>query len=242
MQMRVLAFHIVLLVCVLLVSKPSAVSADDGTAPTFDGFYIGGHVGGAFGDARWTNGPANFLGPAGSGGNLDPEGFIAGGQLGYMFQFNNFVIGADASISASDAGDTIASPLFPAFFTWTSDIEHVALLQARVGWTIDRWLVFAQGGYAGGLGAAQASTTVVAPPNSALSRKWHNGWTIGGGIKYKLDELFTFGAEYNYVDLGNETYNPFFTNPDLVNIDHKLHVFKVTTSLSIAEFFRKGQP
>src|SRR6186713_867469 len=58
-------------------------------APSWAGFYIGGHLGGGWGEDS-------------------NSAFIGGGQIGYNFQFApNWVLGIEADISGTDAGGTI---------------------------------------------------------------------------------------------------------------------------------------
>ena len=68
------------------------------------GFYVGGNVGGAWSTTDWTffNGLPN--------GNFEPfsqdaSSWIAGGQVGYRYQFTNWVAGVEASWSGTDLRD-----------------------------------------------------------------------------------------------------------------------------------------
>ena len=62
--------------------------------PSWTGFYIGAHVGGAYSDLK-TDSSAAFWGTGQWSNNAD--GVIGGGQLGYNYQFGgNFVLGFEA--------------------------------------------------------------------------------------------------------------------------------------------------
>lgn len=215
--------------------------AADATSPAhyynWDRAYIGGHLGWGWGDTQWTNlGPGAFWGAIGSGGTLDPDGFLGGAQIGYMHQRNNLVFGVDISLSGADINETIISPTFPLSDTWSVDIDALLLAQARLGWTHDNWLFFVQAGYAGADASATA-TSALGPTNVSVSQ-WHNGWTIGAGLMFQTHENFSLGAEYNYVDLGSETYDLFVpVTSQNTGIDHEIHVFKITGNFHLRDIF-----
>ena len=57
------------------------------------GFYIGGHVGGAWSDVDWAN-----VTLTGERVSNDASGFIGGGQIGYNQQFGSLVLGVEATL------------------------------------------------------------------------------------------------------------------------------------------------
>src|ERR1041384_4919777 len=74
-------------------------------APIYNwtGFYIGGHIGGAFG------GQNNVLAPGFLFSNNDGR-FMGGGQIGYDTQFSpNWVFGIEANYSFLDTGSNFAN-------------------------------------------------------------------------------------------------------------------------------------
>jgi outer membrane immunogenic protein len=50
--------------------------------------------------------------------------------------------------------------------------------------------------------------------------KWHNGWTVGGGIEYAFAPNWSAKLEYLFVDLGDKVY-PLGT-PDRVDVQTHL--------------------
>ena len=170
----------------------------------------------------------------GSGAEIDTDGLLGGGQLGYLHQISNIVFGIDVSGSASNVNETIASPTV-AGDTWDAGLNVLFLAQARLGWTQDQWLVFVQGGYAG----AEADATGTAPGGPVgAATLWHDGWTVGGGVMLQLDDGISIGAEYNYVDLEEERYNVVAAPPtDLVDVDHEIHIFKFTGTIHLGRLF-----
>jgi len=211
-----------------LGSAPEEVIAIAPISPTYNwtGAYIGGHIGWGWDQADWTLVDDGFWGFAGTSANLDSDGFLGGAQIGYLYQTqNNIVFGVDVSGSYADLSEAITSPFFSGD-TWTAGIDWFILAQAKLGYAHNRWLGFIQGGYAGADANASATPPFVSDSN------WHNGWTIGAGLSVKATNRFSLGAEYNYIDLGSETYNlPFGGNPQGVSVDHQVHVVKATANI-----------
>src|SRR5215471_6834615 len=96
------------------------------------GFYIGGHVGGAFaGDTTFQSSDARFLG---------------GVQGGFDYQFApNWVVGIEAQYSWLPANNN--GVLFPANTLVTSNTDQIGSVTGRVGYTWGPTLVYAKGGY-----------------------------------------------------------------------------------------------
>lgn len=207
----------------------------DMTGYDFSGLYLGVHAGGGSSDSEWTNlaGGANTFGGVGTGADLDLDGFIGGGQLGYMHQIGQFLIGGDVSVSASGLDDSAAGVV--AGTTYDVDIDLLAMAQGRLGWVHGRFLIFAQGGYAGVEGTAVGFT---GGTPSIKGHNWHNGWTVGGGLMIQIDEGLSLGAEYNYVDVEEKTYSvDIFAPGDVAEVDHEIHVFKITGTLHLGRIF-----
>ena len=89
------------------------------------GFYIGGHVGGAF------RGNDNNL----LGGSSDGT-FLGGGQIGYDMQFSpNWVFGIEANYSFKDTNSNFAN-------------RGLGSVTGRLGYTWGPAMLYAKGGYA----------------------------------------------------------------------------------------------
>jgi outer membrane immunogenic protein len=186
------------------------------------GAYLGGHIGWAWDDADFTLDDDGFWGDAGASTSIDSDGFIGGGQVGFWYQPNNFVFGVDVSGSWADLSGSATSPEF-ASDTWSTEIDWFLLAQARAGIASGRWLAFLQGGYAGADGNAGASLPGCCAPSDS---NWHNGWTVGGGVAFKAHRWLSLGVEYNYVDLGSESYS--LGGGQSASVDHQIHVVKGT--------------
>lgn len=102
-------------------------------------------------------------------GGISGDGMIAGGHLGYLYDFGRFAVGAEAryDIANMDAGAGVR-------------LREMGTLSLRAGPTLDRVFVYGTVGYAN----ARVET---------LGRD--DGWTAGIGMDYALDDSWTVGAE-----------------------------------------------
>src|SRR6266705_5884204 len=144
-------------VAALAVGALPAAAADVATRPIYkaptltptyynwSGFYVGGHVGGAWSDKDWTQtAPGAFVGNAAS---FNADGFIAGGQIGYNWQTGNWVFGIEGQLSWSGADGAGVQTITPA---WTSstDINWIGTVTGRVGYAWDRLMIYGKAGFA----------------------------------------------------------------------------------------------
>ncbi len=155
------------------------------------GFYIGGHIGGAFsGDnALFGNNDGRFLG---------------GVQGGYDYQFaQNWVLGIEAQYSWLSS--TNSNALFPGGTLVTSNDRGLGSVTGRLGYTWGPAMLYAKGGYAyrdnnlnvAALGAPAAFTT---------SGNRQDGYTVGGGLEYMFAPNWSAKAEYQYYNFGRTTF------------------------------------
>ncbi|MCC8936317.1 autotransporter domain-containing protein [Bradyrhizobium sp. Arg68] len=122
------------------------------------GFYVGGFAGGAFGRTD-----IGFVGDPTSGNKPYTVGALGGGQIGYNYQVNNWVFGAEGDIGAANVNGArpcgtatgLVTPPFgfptgggfsPAYFTCQDRMDWMATAAARLGWTYERTLFFVKAG------------------------------------------------------------------------------------------------
>ncbi len=188
------------------------------------GFYVGGHVGGAWSDKDWTQTfPAAALG---NGASFHADGFIGGGQIGYNWQAGSWVFGLEADASWSgQSGSGIQSPL--AAWTSSTDVNWFGTVTGRVGYAWDRVLIYGKGGVA--LANEDYSQTFGGLPVSSTSSN-AVGWTVGAGVEYALSNNWSAKIEYNYMDFGKRNIG--FSNPgtpqptNAFDIDQTMQVVK----------------
>ena len=120
---------------------------------TWTGFYVGVNAG-----YGWnTNDSNTFIDPVlgvVSGGGSD-GGFVGGGQIGYNYQFNQFVIGLETDIQYADSAT--AADFGQGFAGDNNNGNWFGTVRARAGFAFDRALVYATGGLAyGDIGSRSA--------------------------------------------------------------------------------------
>ena len=170
-------------------------------SPTWTGFYIGGDVGYGWvtSDGTLTDSAGAFPVPY----SADANGVIGGGFLGYNYQINQFVVGIEGDWQAADLTGSASSPLF-AGYTMSTKVNDYGSLRGRLGYAMDRWLIFATGGWA--WGSASTSYAVTGTPAFYKNSFTGNGWTVGGGVEYAVTNNWLARFEYRYTDLGSHGY------------------------------------
>jgi outer membrane immunogenic protein len=192
---------------------------------TWTGFYIGLNVGygtGNPGDTEFDPVPnaASFVALQKSIVNTDPRGVIGGGQIGYNYQWNWLVLGAEADFQGSDVGgtrrdspvlDNIGNPVDGSFLRANEHTDWFGTVRGRIGWkTFCHLLVYVTGGLAYGQVdfAADTNYTLIGGPDYSTSfEKTKVGYTVGGGLEYALNQRWSIKAEYLYYNLGDEIRN-----------------------------------
>jgi outer membrane immunogenic protein len=153
------------------------------------GFYIGGHVGGAFA------GDSSLFGSNGR--------FLGGVQGGADYQFSqNWVLGIEAQYSWLSGSGGAAG--FPGGFALSQRDRELGSVTGRLGYTWGPTMLYAKGGYAwrdntlglSGAGAPVAFTT---------SGNRSDGYTVGGGLEYMFAPNWSAKAEYQYYNFGSTT-------------------------------------
>jgi outer membrane immunogenic protein len=158
-------------------------------APVFSwtGFYAGGH--GGYG-GTWISG----TGAGGSAAGIQ-QGFIAGGQIGYNYQINSFVIGLEGDLSWS--GIELKAPISGGRVTIKDN--YFATIGPRFGYAFDRTLIYGKAGAA----FAQEEWTVTSLGAIANGTFNRSGWMLGAGAEYALWNGWSLKAEYNYLNFSS---------------------------------------
>ena len=119
------------------MSRP-AFNAPSSAAPwNWTGFYVGINGGYGFGKSNWTN-------VAGTTGDFNVRGALAGGTIGYNLQTGMWVWGLEGDVDASWIKGTDATICCETKNDW------LATARGRIGYAMDRWLPFLTGGAAFG--------------------------------------------------------------------------------------------
>lgn len=161
--------------------------------PNWTGLYLG--INGGYG---WAHGKVSVT----SGGlsvssSDDFEGALGGGQIGYNWQQGSIVLGVEADAQITDQHHTIN---FGGTASLTNSIPWFGTVRGRLGFAVDRFLVYGTGGLAYGQFKTELSWPGTA--SGTLNTAW-TAWTAGGGVEAALYGHWTARVEYLYIDTGN---------------------------------------
>jgi outer membrane immunogenic protein len=182
--------HLGLAIAAVLAAPIAAQAADLGPVPsykapayvapsyaTWSGFYVG--INGGYG---W--------GTADVGGiDIDTNGFLVGGTIGYNLQTGVWVWGIEGDFAYSDMKDESAGV--------ETTIPWFGTVRGRIGYAgwgnlmpyITGGAAFAKMEVDAGAGGSDSDTKV--------------GWTLGAGLEYALWSNWSVKLEYLYADLGS---------------------------------------
>jgi outer membrane immunogenic protein len=165
------------------------------SAYSWNGLYLGGNIGGLSGTKNWS--------VTGTGiplGSSSPSGAIGGGQIGYNWQMSALVFGIQADYDWSGASGSNADLVIVAN-TNRSRIKSLASVTGRIGFAMDRALLYVKGGGAWARDDYDSFVTAtgVAVANASQSR---SGWTLGGGLEYAFLGTWSGFIEYDYYGFG----------------------------------------
>jgi len=181
---------------------PGVTMTDSQNLTDWSGLYVGGKLGGAWGNVDWSQDVNVFT----AGGavapnspvNFSPSGIAGGVIAGANLQLGQWIFGAELSFSGTDLSQTVTSPFFPATDTFSTELNWLGTVEGRIGYSWDRVMVFGKGGWAG----SNAKLSVVRSTGGrASTAEFVDGWTIGGGIDYAAWNSVIIGLEYDYVSL-----------------------------------------
>jgi outer membrane immunogenic protein len=230
------------------------------------GFYVGGHIGYGwgnkdfslpdiagekFGDCQGSHQECFDFSKLGSPAlSHKLSGLLGGVQAGFNLQSGAFVYGAEGQLSWTNMKEDSLSKLGEFRFVncWYdvskeidlkahTEVNWVATLAGRIGYAVDRVLIYAKGGVAF---ADQDYNWIVTKGSKDLATAkfsdTHTGWMVGGGAEWALWHNWSATLEYNYMDFGTETINAATSvclngqcsKKDVrVDIDEHIHVVKL---------------
>jgi outer membrane immunogenic protein len=164
--------------------------------PVYDwsGFYIGVNAGVAWNNSGNVTVSDPRLGAYVIGVGTH-TGFAGGGQLGYNFQSGAFVYGVETDLQYANVGGHVAWGRYGFLGIRSGNSgQYFGTVRARVGYAIDRTLLYLTGGFAyGGLNSSPFSG------NSSTN----TGYALGGGVEYAFTRNWTAKVEALYINLSN---------------------------------------
>ncbi|CAN7493565.1 porin family protein [Mesorhizobium amorphae] len=190
---------LVLLCSVAFLAATSPILAADLVQPvaampfSWTGFYVGAQAGGGWNDSHWSGTTFIPFNTNGSGG-------VFGGQIGYNYQINQFVIGIEGNLAGSTVkGDNQCSNVTGTVCETKQD--YLASVRGRLGYAVDRFLVYGDGGVA----FTNYKFAEVDSFQQSFGGGSRVGWTAGLGVEYAFTDHWTAGVEWNYYDFGTKS-------------------------------------
>ena len=224
------------------------------------GFYIGGNAGYSWGrgdsDVSYFS-TVTGLPIAPAPGSITSAGFnmngaIAGGQIGYNWQSNNWVFGLEADAQWSDekgrasylcAATAIGGPCLPGLtflpagatgtvLTLDQHLEWFGTVRGRVGFlATPKVLFYGTGGLAygsikstGAIAGFNGNGVAVAAIGTTSDVRL--GWTLGAGVEGKITNNWSAKLEYLYMDFDTFRAATFTLAPLATiggNVDTRFH-------------------
>jgi len=141
------------------------------------------------------------------------SGVLGGLLVGYNWQAGNIVYGLETDVNfasvrtRSGRRPNGCCDSYPDYVQ-NSDLSAIGTVRARLGWAVDRTLIYATGGFA----YANVHDHVNDADDPGLWDKsgWLGGWVAGGGIEYAMGARWSIKAEAMFYELEKRTI--VFTN------------------------------
>jgi opacity protein-like surface antigen len=200
----------------------------------WEGFYVGGHIGGAMDresfsqtSVSWSNLPGGFPSSTtvntGESGSLDAASVTGGAQIGYNWLISGpllFSLEADISAAGLSSTTRTSPPGDPfAVAQWNEKLDLYGSVRARLGWVSGNWLFYGTAGFGWDYDKFTRSQLTapingVTPPfvdTNALqggavitSSHMRPGWVAGAGLEWAIARTWTIKLEYLHFDTESE--------------------------------------
>jgi outer membrane immunogenic protein len=180
-------------------------------APLYNwtGFYIGGHVGGAFEN----NGFDGFVTTG------DRSAFMGGLQIGADYQFApNWVLGIEGQYSWTDLNRTgVLGPVVV-----NDSTRGLGSVAGRLGYTWGPGLLYVKGGV--GFRDSDLSVTNGGLPVAVATSNDDVAYTVGAGLEYMFAPNWSAKVEYQFFNFGNTSFTA--TPAPAVSFNHDINTVK----------------
>jgi outer membrane immunogenic protein len=197
-------------------AKNDAYAMADAPVYNWTGAYFGANIGGVWGRTRamepLVQPPGIPFNAVGDTFTANTSGVTGGAQAGYNWQMNQFVLGVEGDLGyLGPKGQQISSAFADTFVNSTGGIYGT--FRGRVGFAVDRALLYATGGLMVadvGAGVSNPINPSFNAPNNTEAIIFTNktgaqaGWTLGGGLEYAVANGWSLKGEYLHYDLGTK--------------------------------------
>ncbi len=191
--------------------------------PTWAGFYIGANAGVDW--AQRNQGQYNYwdgwdgYGGSLNGNNLNSQGGLIGGQFGFNWQGGPWVYGIEVDldyITMNGRGNSygyVGGYVDGIGLNEKQDGGFGGDVTGRLGYTWGSTLLYVKGGFAFLNANHNMNETIYwggggsTSYNGNNNDNWVTGYTVGGGIEWKVSPSWSVKAEYLYYDFSNNNNN-----------------------------------
>ena len=160
------------------------------------GFYVG-----ANGGYGWSAHGNQLNDPLfGTNTGMSPSGGFGGGQMGYNWQAvgSPWVFGLETDLEGSGIKGSHTAGAVPTVFS--SQADWFGTLRGRLGYAVDRTLIYATGGLAYGHINNRSVGGIAGGP--FIEDHTTTGYVIGGGVEYAFNPAWSVKLEYQYLNFG----------------------------------------
>jgi outer membrane immunogenic protein len=171
--------------------RPPIIYDANGPYTNWAGAYLGLNGGYGLGSSQWTLG---LLGTS----VFDTSGFLFGGTVGFNYPISVVMIGLEGDVDWSGLSGSAANCAVNASGAAAACQTKSNLLgtaRARVGYALDRTLIYVTGG------AAIAPVQAGLNPPSTFDSATKLGWAAGAGAEFAFSGNWSAKVEYLYIDL-----------------------------------------
>jgi len=167
---------------------------------SWTGAYLGLQAGYSWGQERTRFSDAFGRGFNGARFRPGADTAIGGVQAGFNYQLGGFVLGIEGDVEALDASETLSAP----GISTRLRRDWQASLRGRVGFAMDRFMIYATGGAA----FTEFDYRVLDPATglAANTSRSKTGWAAGLGVNFAYTDSLILGAEYRYTDFGKVSH------------------------------------
>ncbi len=209
----------VLLATLVTATSASAQERNGG------GFYVGGHVGYMFGTATATL--WDPIGTQGANGSSPYGSFFGGVQAGFEQVFaSRLMLGIEADMSFAGAADLsqVLSYRATANGTANEQLEYLASIRGRAGYTFGDWTPYVTGGVAWA-STRYSRTDLTTGNEDASPSNIRVGYALGAGLDYSIDARWSARAEYLYTSLPWRSFG--FATPARYDSLYDIHRLRI---------------
>lgn len=167
---------------------------------------------------------------------LKPKGGFFGAEVGYNYQFApNWVVGISGDAFLSDISDSKTLASFGGLNVGaTSKLDKFGTVRGKIGYAIDRVMVYGTGGLAVGYNEGTLNFGIPGATVRAFDSQTHVGWAAGAGVDWAFTNTLSWKSEYLYMDLSSKRY--FSDIGAAIDVHPTYHVFKTGLDVKFSAF------